>query len=189
VSFAALAGLVGGVSELDLTPQTTKLRQAFEARAKALVVLGCQCVGLLVLVAMLLVGRGHKAQRYYQQLRQAHQAAGQEALDVEEALRQTGFVKSQLRRRGQLLEAMRAMAEQSPPEVRWQTLTFTSGENIILRGSSEALPKVYEFAAGLKNVPLFASVEPRRVTKRQAEGQDVTDFELACVFAAGSPAP
>lgn len=189
VSFAALAGLISGLSALDLTPHTTKLRQAFEARAKALVVLGCQCVGLLVLVAMLLVGRGHKAQRYYQRLSQAYQAAGQEAVDVEETLRQTGFVKDQLRRRGQLLEAVRAMAEQSPPEVRWQVLTFTSGENIILKGSSEALPKVYEFAAGLKNAPLFASVEPRRVTKRQTDGQDVTDFELACVFATGPTTP
>ena len=108
---------------------------------------------------------------------------------LEERLARAPELRQELDRYAGLQEQLSAAAEQSPAEIRWEAVTFTSGETIVLRGTSQALPEVYEFAASLKNSPLFTSVEPRRVTKRSEGEQDATDFELACTFAGGSATP
>lgn len=183
VSFASLVGLAVAPSQIDLTPQATKLRQVFEARAKALVMLGCQGFGLLILLSLLVMGRTQKEHRYYEALRQVYALSAPQALKVEEALQQMEFVKARMHRRGRLLDAVAAMAKFSPPGVGWTGLTMTD-EGVILKGTSVELPKIYEFIAALNSVPLFSDVEERRVSKRKSQDQeqDLTDFEIYCAF-------
>jgi len=182
VSFASLVGLALAPSTLDLTPHAVKLRQAFETRAKALVLLGCQCVALLILFSMLIIGRAHEDRRYYMALREVTHQYAPEAEQVEQALGQLEVIEGRLRRRGQLLEAVEALAVLSPPEIRWSALTYARGETLVLRGTSEKLPKVYEFVASLSATPLFAEVTARRVAKRTVEDRDVSDFEISCTL-------
>ena len=189
LSFASLFGMAVGPSRIDLTPHTTKLRQAFEAKAKALVLLGCQGIGMLILLSLLIMGRAQREQRYYQQLRALYEQSAQEALQVEESLRQMELVKAQLRRRGQLLEATMTLASLTPPEIRWQSLAYTEHEQVVLKGTSVQLPKVYEFVAGLDGLPIFGQVETKRVAKRGGEGAEgATDFEIICPLASAEPA-
>jgi Tfp pilus assembly PilM family ATPase len=181
ISFASLIGLTAEPGALDLTPQTTKLRQAFESRAKALVQLGCQGLAALILISLLFIGRAHKQERYFHALRTVHQSMGAEAAVVQGALEQLIFVEDQLRRRGLLLKAIDTLAKLSPPEIQWNTLAYTAGEAVVLSGTADALPKVYEFSGSVGNSPLFQEVETRRVAKRQLDDErDVTDFELRC---------
>ena len=180
VSMSGLVGLALAPSHIDLTPQSTKLRQAFEARAKSLVLLGCQCVGVLVLISLLVVGRAQKEQRYYHTLRGLYEQGAAGALDVEEALRDVGFVKERLRQRGKLLEAVDILAKLSPPGVRWESVAFAAGESTVLKGTSKELPKIYEFVANLDKQPIFRHVEAKRVSKRKGDESDLTDFEISC---------
>ena len=180
VSFASLLGLALGPSQINLTPQTTKLRQAFEARAKALILLACQGVAAMVLVSLLIIGRAQKEQRYYTTLRAIYAVSAKESGAVEKALRELEFVKDRLRQHGQLLNAVETMAALSPPGIQWQSMTFTEGETMVLKGTSEELPKIYEFVAGLNSAPLFKQVESRRVSRRKFGEKELTDFELNC---------
>ena len=189
VSFAGLVGLALAPSQLDLTPPTTKLHQAFEARAKSLVLLGCQCVGVLILLSLLIIGRVQRQQRDYDALRATYTQTAQEAQRVEEALQQIEFVRGRLRRRDQLLEAVEVMTQLSPPEIQWQSLTFTDGEGLVLKGMSKELPKIYEFVAGLDGTPLFNKVEAKRISKRKSGDADVTDFEITCPLVTSTKAP
>jgi hypothetical protein len=189
VSFASLVGLAAEPGELDLTPRTTKLRQAFEARAKALVLLGCQAVGALILLSLLFIGRSQKEERYYRMLRQLYDKTAPEAQLVEEALQDVVFVEEGLRQQGQLLKAVDAMAKLSPPEITWNALTYTRGETVVLSGTAEALPKVYEFSGGLASSAVFGAVEPRRMSKRKSGERDVTDFELRCPLLSAKATP
>ena len=189
VSFAGLVGLARDPGQIDLTPQPTKLRQAFEARAKALVLLGCQFVGALILVSLLFIGRAQKEQRYYAKLRTLYEISAPGAAQVEQAVEQLQFIEGQLRQRGQLLKAVMALAKLSPPAIQWNSLSFTLGESLVLGGTAEELPKVYEFSGSLGKVPLFREVEVRRVAKRKTEDKDVTDFELRCPLASAKAAP
>jgi Tfp pilus assembly PilM family ATPase len=185
VSFASLVGLALAPSEIDLTPQTTKLRQVFEVRARSIVLLACQGMAALVLITCLMIGRAQKEQRYYTVLQRTYQERTQETARVTEALEQIEFVKRRLRQRGQLLEAVNELAKLSPPGIQWESLAFTQGETVVLKGVSAVLPKVYEFVASLEAVPLFRQVEAKRVSKRKAGGADVTDFEIHCSLTSG----
>jgi Tfp pilus assembly PilM family ATPase len=187
VSFASLIGLASEPGSLDLTPHTTKLRQAFEARAKALVLLGCQAVGAVILVSLLFIGRAHKEEQYYRKLRAIYDRTAPEAQLVEEALQEVVLVEEGLRQQGMLLKAADVMARLSPPEIEWNALTYTKGEQVVLNGTAEALPKIYEFSGSLAGSGVFGEVEPRRITKRQAGERDVTDFELRCPLRSERP--
>jgi len=189
VSFASLIGLAFSPSSIDLTPQATKLRHAFEAKAKALVLLGCQGIGALILVSVLIIGRAQKEYRYDQTLRTVYKERAQEAASVEEALRQMEFVKGRLRQRGQLLEAAETLAKLTPPDIRWESMSFTNGEAMVLKGTSSELPKVYEFVASLDSSPLFEHVEAKRVTKRKSGEESLTDFEITCPLASAKTVP
>jgi Tfp pilus assembly PilM family ATPase len=180
VSFAGLIGLALTPGTIDLTPHTTKLHQAFETRAKAIVLLGSQLVGMLILFTLLIVGRAQKEQRYYTALRGLYEQTEARALHVEQALIELGLVRERLRLRGHLLEAVDTLTQLSPSEIRWTSLTFNPVEGTVLKGTSDALPTIYEFVDSLSNAPVFGRVEARRVIKRSVEGKEVSDFEIAC---------
>lgn len=187
VSFAGLVGLAFSDSAVNLTPHAMRLRQAFEARAQALVLLGCQFVGALILVSLLIIARAQQQQQYYRRLQTLHQSVAQEAGAVEQALHRLQLVQGQLHNRGALLNVVEQIAVQSPPGIQWDSLVFTQGEAVVLRGTSGELPKVYEFADALRGTGLFAEVEASRVAKRAESTAGVTDFELRCRFSAPAP--
>lgn len=189
VSFASLIGLSVDHGTIDLTPQATKLSQAFEERAKALVLLGLQFMGALLLACFLLMSRDHKAKQYYRTLQTLHETVAPEAVRIEQGLQQLEFVEEQLRHRGELLRVVDALVRISPPEIEWRSVVFTKGEAVVLNGTSDQLPKVYEFAGSVTASPLFDEAETRRVTKRREGERDVTDFELRCPLESGAPPP
>ncbi len=184
VSMTGLIGLaLGPEPEVDLTPQTTRLRYAFEARARELVLLGCQGLALVILVSLLIIGRAQKAESYHRRLREVQAVMVEETGAVERALRQLEFVKAQLRHRGQLLDIVERLAVHSSPALRWNTLTFNRNEAVVLKGTSATLPQVYEFAAALRTSGAFTEVDMARVAKRAGEEEGVTDFEIRCALA------
>lgn len=187
VSFSGLVGLAFNESTITLTPHTMRLRQAFEARAQALVLLGCQLVGALILVSLLIIAQAQQQQQYYRRLQGLHETVAQDAEAVEQALHRLELVQGQLGNRGALLTLVEQMALQSPPGIQWDSMVFTQGEAVLLRGTSGELPKVYEFAAALRGTGLFSEVEASRIAKRAESDAGVTDFELRCRF--GAPAP
>jgi len=185
VSFASLIGLVLGHSAIDLTPQQTKLHQAFEARAKSLVLLGCQGVAALILLSVLFIGQAQKQERYYKTLKALQATTSQDALAVEEALGQLAFVKERLYQHAQLLDVVETLATASPPEIQWESLAFTQGAEAVLKGTSAQLPNIYEFVASLDGSPLFGQVETKRVARgKGGGGEDLTVFEISCPLAA-----
>jgi type IV pilus assembly protein PilM len=182
VSFASLVGLAMRPSEVDLTPKALKLHRAFEARARTLVGLGCQMIGVLLLFCCLVVGHAQKQERYRGLLRQEHARTMSEAAELEGLLGQLRLVKGWLEERDQLLGTVVELNRHTPPIIRWESLNFTKGEQVTLKGVSEEMPKVYDFAAALRQSLSFSSVEARRVTKQKGE-QRATDFEIVCSFA------
>ena len=183
LSFAGLVGLALAPGEIDLTPHTFKLRQAFEARGRALVMFGCQCVTALILISGLIIGRVQKSHQQYTALRQLYEETAPESLPVQVALEHMKFVDNRLRDRGQFLEMADTVAQLTLPEIKWVSLTYTAGEALVLKGTSDKLPKVYEFVAALERLPDFEEVEARRVARRTVDDRDVTDFEIRCSLA------
>ena len=190
VSFASLAGLTMGRSGVDLTPKALKLHRAFEVRARALVGLGCQLIGGLLLLSCLLIGKAQQHERYHAWLLREYQARLQESQQIERSLQQLELVKEWLHGRGQLLEALADLSEQTPPSILWDSITYIKDGQIILKGVSEDMPKVFDFAAELKKSPTFTKIEARRVANKKKGGeQGTTEFEIVCSFEAPEKAP
>jgi len=183
VSFASLIGLVVGPSSVDLTPKALKLHRAFEDRAKTLVGLGCQIMGMLLLICCLIIGKAHKDERYHARLLREHGISLQRTQELQRLMEHVVLVKQWLRHRSALLEAMVELSRRSPQAIQWESLAFTQEEQVVLKGVSEEMPKVFDFAAALRQSPMCASVEAKRVTKKSGE-QDVTQFELVCSLGA-----
>ena len=103
---------------------------------------------------------------------------------MESRMSQLAVVEDWLAGRAELLEALAGRAQRTPGAIQWATLSYTKGEQIALKGVSEEIPKVYDFAAELRGAGLFAQVESRRVAKRKVNDADVTEFELVCLLQA-----
>lgn len=188
VSFASLIGLALRPSAVDLTPKALKLHRAFEVRARRLVGLGCQVVGVLLLASCLVVGKAMKHERYRSWLAHEHRRTAAEAQTLRMLLDQLGFVQDWLQERGQLLNAVAELSRRTPAVIQWDTLTFTKADGqLILKGVSEEIPKVYDFSRDLKRSALFANVEVRRAAKRTVENREVTEFEIVCSLAPPEP--
>ena len=182
VAFASLLGLALKPSETDLTPKALKLHRSFEARAKALVTLGGQAIGILLLVSCLIVAKAIRNERYYTRLFHEDQMLSGQVHVMESSIDEIKLVQDWLDRRNRLLEAVAEMNKRTPDTIQWASITYTADGQLILKGVSEEIPKVYDFAGELRSSGQFASVEARKVTKRRVEDQNVTDFELLCSF-------
>ncbi len=190
ISFTGLIGLALGPSELDLTPPSVKLRQAFEGRARALTVLGGQAIALLLLLSFFAAEKTIKIERLHQALTRENQKISVEAGWVARSMDQLRIVHDRLDNRGTLLEVTAAMSQLLPPEIRLESMTFSAGESVLLKGVSLELPKVFELVNTLSKSPLFtAQVVARRISKRKEEGRDVSDFEILCPLSNKKPNP
>ncbi len=188
VSFAGLMGLALRPSAIDLTPKALRLHRAFEVRARRLVGLGCQVVGILLLVSCLVIGKAIKHERDRAWLaREYHQTAAQ-AEPLQAILEQLEFVQDWFQGRGRLLDAVAELSRRTPSAIQWDSLTFTKADGqLLLKGVSEEIPKVYDFTRELKQSPLFANVEVKRAAKHKVNDRDVTEFEIVCSLASGEP--
>ncbi len=185
VSFAGLIGLGLGPSHLDLTPPSVRLRRAFESRARALVMLGGQVAAVLLLLCCLALEKSIRIQHTHAQVAQEATLLAREAEGVGKSLDQLHVIQGRLHQRGQLLEILATLSDRLPPEIRLDSLAFSGGEGIVLKGVSSELPKVYELVSELGKLPLFTEVTTRRVSKRKQEDSSVTDFEVACSLGLG----
>ncbi|HEX9780012.1 MAG TPA: pilus assembly protein PilM [bacterium] len=182
VSFAGLLGMALAPTEVDLTPPALKLHRGFEIRARALVELGAQVLLGLLLVSGLMFGKMHRSERYLETLREAHARTAPQAGALELTFRQLELIDHWLLSRGRLLEGVAVLAQLCPASLRWSALTFSQGQDVIVRGTSNDMPEVFEYVAAIQRAALCSSVEARRVTKRREGEQYLTEFEIVCAF-------
>ncbi|MBI3322555.1 MAG: pilus assembly protein PilM [Candidatus Omnitrophica bacterium] len=186
VSLASLLGLAMGPGEVDLTPKTIKLHRTFEVRSRALVRVGCQLIGVLLLLSMLAVGKSYKAERYHAWLRTQYEEVGREAGSISEFVDQMKVVEAWLEGGGELLESVVELYRYTPESMRWSALAYTRGEQVSLRGTAPEIPQVFDMVAQLQRSPVFSSAEARRTTKKKVGEEDVTEFEIVCGLGAAA---
>jgi len=180
VSFSGLIGVALKPCDVDLTPQPVKLRLAFESRSRALVTLGGQLIVLLLLLSCFALEKMVKAEKQLQNLARQEDSVAAPAAVMSHALDQVGFIQERFAHRGGLLDLMAALSQIMPPEIQLESLNYTDGEKVLLKGISSELPKVYEFANSLGKLPLFTEASAKRTSKKRIEDQDFTDFEIEC---------
>lgn len=182
--FASLAGFLTGKIEGDLTPLSVRLQKTFEKKVRSSVVLAFQTLLAILLIAGFLVkDTQHQTQYRNWLLDQADQMQGP-ARELDTEMGHLKIVQERIGERGILLDALATINAVTPPEVRWDQFTYNKGQNILIKGVSREMPKVFEMVTELEKSGLFVKPEVRRVTKKQVDNRDITVFELVTPFSA-----
>ena len=187
VSFTPLIGLALSPGTGDLTPKPVKLRLAFEARVRRLITLGFQILGCLFLISAILFTQLQQDLAYRDWLNAQYEAKEPEARQLAVYLDQLSLVRQLLEQRGTLLDTALEVQKSTPDAVQWDTLTFTQGEELALKGFSRDMPKVFEMVTALENSPLLEKPTVGRVAKRKVNERDVTAFEMVAPFKKREP--
>lgn len=182
-SFAGLLGLAQGQAKIDLTPKPLRLHRTFELRARSLLVVGCQVIGVLALVGAIIIGDVQKQERYYGWLRAEARRTAEAANLLDGSLQQLELVRQWINTRGQYLDIITELNKHSSEAIRWDSADYVQGERIVLKGTSREMPRVFDMVAALEKSKLFAKVEAKRVTKRKENEEELTNFELTCELA------
>ncbi len=187
-SFAGLLGLAQGVSRIDLTPKPLRLHRTFELRARSLMVVGCQLIGVLALISAIVIGNVQRQEHYYGWLRvEAHRTAEAANL-LDGSLQQLELVRQWLKTRGQYLDIITELNKHSSEAIQWDSIDYVQSDRIVLKGTSREMPRVFDMVAALEKSALFSKVEAKRVTKRKEKEEELTNFELTCELAKASEA-
>ncbi len=180
VSFVSLMGMGVGTHEIDLTPKSLKLHRTFEVRAKSLVALGCQFMAVLLMVTCWLVGKSYQEEKYYDSLVAKQQATSREADKLELTLKQLELINGWMRDRGKILTVFIELNAVAPSALTWDSFSYTRGKEVVLKGVSAELPKVFDYVASIEGLTVCGQPEAGRVSKRK-EGDDfVTEFSVSC---------
>ncbi|MBP9866095.1 MAG: PilN domain-containing protein [Candidatus Omnitrophica bacterium] len=180
-SFTSLIGLAslpttGG----DLTPATLRLRQSFQDRTRALVILVSQILAGLILISGLLLTSVQRDMLRYGRLKAEEQRVGPEAKRVELLMDQLRIIKDRFDRKGELLKMLAEMGSRTPGAVHWNSMTYENGKRVAIKGVSVDSPQVFEMVNELEKAQVCIKPQARRVSKRKVEGTDVTEFEIVC---------
>ncbi len=181
-SFASLLGLALQPSEVDLTPKALKLHRTFEVRSRALVQVGCQVIAGLLLLSCLVIGKAHQDERYRAWLHKEHDRLAGEARSMGFFMDQMKLVQEWLDSGDQFLESLMDLYKYTPATIQWDSLSFTKGQQLSLKGRSQEIPKVFDMVAQLQKLPRFSKVEAKRTTKKKVGDQDITEFEIVCTY-------
>jgi len=179
-SYTSLLGLALHPGELDFTPEPIRLRKNFEARARALVKLGCLLFAGVILLSVLIFGHTYADQRYHASLKKAYEATFQDVQHIEQGMDYLKIIQSHLEDREVLLNTFKELNRHTSSSIEFRAVDFIRGEEIRVRGISNQMSKVFEFATTLEQSPLFRDIETRRASKRKVEGKDVAEFEIIC---------
>lgn len=180
VSYSSLMGLAIKPSPGDLMPKAVKLRHSFESRVRALMVLGFQVLIGIVLLSAFALSTAHKDLTLHAWLTKQYKKDMQEADKIKSSMDHIALLEDRLKERGTLLTAMAEINRLTPESILWNSFTYTKDEQIIIRGVSRSIPKVFELVTALEQLSLFDKPEARRVTKKKVDGEDLTDFEIIC---------
>lgn len=180
ISFQSLMGMGTGAHDIDLTPKSLKLHRTFEVRARTLVALGCQFMAVLLMMTCWLVGKAYQEEKYLDQLVLAQQETSRQADQLELTLKQLELINGWMRNRGRLLDAFVELNRVQPDSLTWDNFSYTRGEEIVMKGVSAELPKVFDYVAAIEGLSVCHQPEAGRVSKRK-EGEDfVTEFSIGC---------
>lgn len=183
-SFTSLIGLAslpttGG----DLTPATLKLRQSFQQRTHALIILVSQVLIALLLMSCLMLTSVQRDMLRYGRLMAEEERYGPESKRVELLMDQLRVLKNRFEQKGELLKMLAEMGSRTPGGVHWKSLIYENSKRVSIKGVSIDSPQVFEMVNELEKDQVCIKPQARRVSKRKIEGTDVTEFEIVCPLA------
>ncbi len=164
--------------KVNLVSEEQKLRIRLEERGKEMVKTGMFVMILLSLAIALFVSKVYFKTAYLQNLTARYQSVKESAKELERISTKTQVIKQYLSTRGNSIEALAALYDTLPTDVRLSSVKYEDGQKLSVKGTSAVMGSVFSFVTNLEKSKQFKSVKTKYVTSGNDGGKVVQDFEI-----------
>jgi Tfp pilus assembly PilM family ATPase len=177
----SLTGIIGAAAvperlQINLTPDSVRLRKAVLVKASQLTLMACLIMAICGLLSLFVISRLHRQQVYLDELGTMIEKTTPDAERIDAMRRKV--VKVADRMSSSMIPA-RALAELfglAPDTMAFTSIQITDAAQLVCRGSAETVADTVRLVNAMEASVLFRNVK----STRTVSGKDRTEFEIAC---------
>jgi hypothetical protein len=162
--------------QINLTPDSVRLRKAVLVKASQLTLMACLIMAICGLLSLFVISRLHRQQVYLDELGTMIEKTTPDAERIDAMRRKV--VKVADRMSSSMIPA-RALAELfglAPDTMAFTSIQITDAAQLVCRGSAETVADTVRLVNAMEASVLFRNVK----STRTVSGKDRTEFEIAC---------
>jgi len=186
LSFAGVVGLAWNPSgtQLDLTPQEVRIREALAQKGKAITSIGISVILILTALTVFVSQQFYSRKQFLEELSQEVHQTQQEAGEVEAMKKKIRVIREATGFENSSLEILTVLHKSLPPDIYLKSITFEDGSHLVLQGVAEKMSGVFGFLSTLEKQPNFHHVKTKHITRaRRKRGHEEINFEMTCLLA------
>ncbi len=164
--------------KIDLTSDEQKFKMQLEVRGKEMMKLGVLVIIFLAAIFLFFATKIYLKNLYLNNLTARYKTVMEDAKELERNFEKIQLIKKNLAERGYSLQALSALYDVVPNDVKLSDLRYDE-RKFTFKGTSAAMKSVFSFVTSLEKSKLFKEVKTKYVTMRSEDGRDVVDFEIA----------
>ena len=184
ISFTALFGL--GLADLEESLNLMPLAIKEEAKnltyskeRNSIILLVC---GIIFILSVSLAKSLTNKSTYLERLKAELNKISPQAQSLEEIEKRFQLLETRIQKKPSSVDVLYELHQISPNSVHLVNLIYEEDEQLILRGSTQELSSVFQFATQLEKSVVFKNfnVKVRYATKKQTQKGEIVDFEITC---------
>jgi Tfp pilus assembly protein PilN len=175
-------------AEIDLLPEETRIKKAIAEQGRQMGRFAVLALLLLILGALTLFTQIYFKNNYLNNLRNSYASQREEVGHLEEISTKTAIIRGFMDRRLVMLDVMLTLQSILPDAIYLENLSVDEEGEVVIRGISESMSRVFGMVTALEESALFKSVKTRSTAAKRQAGRDVATFEISCRIEGLSPA-
>ncbi|MFH1867405.1 MAG: pilus assembly protein PilM [Candidatus Omnitrophota bacterium] len=169
-----------GEIKVNLIPEETKLRKAFEEKSRDIVKAGIMALVSFVLICCILISKIYFKSNYFNGLDKEFQAQYKEVGKLEKDFEKVKAVKEYISNRGYSLEALSELYTLLSEQMMISDVRFDDQKSFSVKGTARTMSSIFSLVDSMEKSSYFKNVNNRYATKRKEGAEDVADFEIVC---------
>jgi len=181
-SFSSLAGIALNAEKLsiNLLPSDVLSKRKEQALKREFIKTGVLFLSVLVAVFGMAEKKMNDKRSYLRRLERQISEIEPEVKRLSKLRGNIELIRAQLTFRGSAIDILREVYTLLPEDISLTLLEFEDGSNLLIRGTTDDLGKVFKLLPALERSAYFESVKISYATKRIYRGQELADFEIIC---------
>ncbi len=177
VSVTGLLGAALRVTalQIDLMPESMRLRKSVLVKARRLTLLAILIMILLAQLSLWMGSRYGRKAAYLADLNQIITATQASTEDVEAMRNKVNLVQARLQGRMLPVRALTELHGITDRAIQYTSIELTDRQQVVCRGTADAVADVVRLVSAMEASPLFANVK----STRTAAGAEKTEFEIS----------
>ncbi|MEI6168180.1 MAG: pilus assembly protein PilM [bacterium] len=177
----SLAGILGaasapGMLQIDLTPESVRLRKSVMIKARQLTVMAMLTIAAVCLLSLFVMSRINRQQEYLDELNVMIGKTTADADRVEAMRRKVVLVSERMAINMIPARALVELLGLAPDTMAFTSIQISAASQLVCRGTAETVSDTVRLVNSMEASTLFQNVK----STRTVSGKDRTEFEIAC---------